>query len=432
MSRDLLQVDRFLVAVEPPGPGRYLLDALWAPHGTRERLLRPLRRAPGGTSALLRILGAPPEDGWRRAVAAVEAALDDLGRPPGTQPLLLLRGYAHDRRERLTAFLFGEGSERPAAVLKLEPAAGEGTPPLARVAWALEELAERLPPELAVTVPVVLGRSRPESEWDALLVSALPGRPAYVELRGALIAGRAGSRPPAGASGHLAAAGDWLARFHRAAARPGEAWPLPAPEALGLAAPAPGWYRELAEALDETPLPAVPVHGDFWARNVLLGGPRRPGGRRRVTGVVDWEGFRPAGPPFEDLFHFPLTYGLAAPAPALGRARRGNTEVFRRTFFGTGRPARAVAAYARRWTEGTGTDPRLLLPLFRLFLRLRALRGVWDPDIAREPAAAGAAAGPGERPTDRGDRLPWSRFEEMVDRGGRRSAAGEERCVFSG
>ena len=449
MSGDLRRLDRFLLPLEPQGPARYLLGALWAPHGRRERLLRPVRRIPGGPRRLVELLGERPGEGWRRDLDTVEEVLHNLGHGSlgedgGESARLLLRGYPDDPRERLTAFLFEPGDETPAAVLKIEPSgeetgfgeqrargrvppsappSGTGVRPsssapspasaLTREARALAELAERLPADLASTVPRLLGHARTGGR-EALLVSALAGRPAYVELRSNLFPG-ASTGVLAGR--HLAAAAAWLGRFHLETAQTAGAWDLPSPEALGLAAPLPGWYRELTDRLPAAPLPAVPVHGDYWARNTLVG--RSSGVDLR--GVVDWEGYRSAGSPLGDLFQFPVTYGLAVCGPRPGSSRDGErraVDALRHTFCGTGTLAREVAAYGRRWCEKVEIDPRLLGPLFRCFLRLRAR---WNAPV--EPLRPGIS-GLGPRGPGGEARLPWGRFEAIVDR--------EERCVFSG
>src|SRR5262249_39533635 len=54
-----------------------------------------------------------------------------------------------------------------------------------------------------------------------------------------------------------------------------------------------GRAEALAKAIP--PTPAVPVHGDFWAGNVLAEGGR--------LAVVDWSAFHP-GSAIEDLFDF--------------------------------------------------------------------------------------------------------------------------------
>jgi hypothetical protein len=43
-------------------------------------------------------------------------------------------------------------------------------------------------------------------------------------------------------------------------------------------------------------MPAVICHGDLWAGNLLVE-------RRRLTGIVDWDAWRPAGVPGSDLLH---------------------------------------------------------------------------------------------------------------------------------
>jgi hypothetical protein len=109
------------------------------------------------------------------------------------------------------------------------------------------------------------------------------------------------------------------------------------------------------------------------------------------AGVVDWEHFRPRALPSEDLFHFPLTYGLAFPWSRYRRA--GALDAFRQTFLEHNGVSREAARYLRTYCDGTGLDPRLLKPLFHLFLLTRA--------------AGHARAG-----TD--DRAPWLEFNRLL------------------
>ena len=107
-------------------------------------------------------------------------------------------------------------------------------------------------------------------------------------------------------------------------------------------------------------------HGDFWAQNLLM----NDGGE---VGVVDWERFDAVGSPFEDIFHFPLTYGLNF------RWRRGATkeEKFRKTFLERNRVSTAVRDYLRRF--------RATPQQFRTFLEAR------DPAFAEVFRRAGAS-----------------------------------------
>lgn len=198
-----------------------------------------------------------------------------------THRWLLVEDYPGNGRDRLVVFLFGEGATSPTAVLKI----GSG---LEREAEALRFLAERLPPDLRGSVPRLL-------DWQdrALLMSPVAGVSAYVEMQGLLAPGRAVDR-------HFDAAADWLLKFHRATGA---------------------------------------SHGDFWARNLLVG----------PTAVVDWEHFAEEAPIQADLFHFPLTYGLNYPWERWRRLPPD--EAFRRTFLEDNRVSRAVRRYLSRFGD---------------------------------------------------------------------------------
>jgi hypothetical protein len=246
-------------------------------------------------------------------------------------------------------------------VVKLRREGGAG-PDLAAEAAALVRLGGELPASLQGTLPAVLGRGRlAGAGWEVLVLSALPGRSAYVELQAALLRGGLPAR-------HLPPAAAWLARFHRATLLPGDPWRPPPWEDL---APAlerrpPAWYRRLAAELDESPWPRAAGHGDFWARNVLVGSGSRPAAG--LAGVVDWEHFRPAAPPFEDLFHFAWSYGRSF--PWRGR-RRGAEEAFARTFLGENPVSRQVRRYLAGYARESGLDSGALGDLFRVYLLTR-------------------------------------------------------------
>jgi hypothetical protein len=283
----LTSIDRFVLPAGDPGIASYLFERLLAPHNLRERVRR---------SALLslpalasRIAKPLPED--RPIQERVETALHSLDL--GTSRWLVVEDYSSTERDRLVVFLFGEGEASPRAVLKLGKS-------LAREAEALRFLAERLPPDLRGSVPRLL-------DWQdqALVMSPLPGVSAYVEMQGLLAPGRAVDR-------HFDAAADWLFRFYRATGA---------------------------------------SHGDFWARNLLVG----------PTAVVDWEHFTAEAPLDKDLFHFPLTYGLNYPWERWRRLPP--EEAFRRTFLQDNRVSRAVRRYLSRFG-----DPAALRPRFEAWL----------------------------------------------------------------
>ena len=128
---------------------------------------------------------------------------------------------------------------------------------------------------------------------EVLVLTAVPGVSAYVEMQQAFVPSRLAAR-------HFDAAARWLAEFRRVM-----------PNAS---------------------------HGDFWAQNLLIS-------ESGEAGVVDWERFEAEGPPDADLFHFPITYGLNF------RWRRGATdeEKFAKTFLARNRVSLAVRDYLRRF-----------------------------------------------------------------------------------
>lgn len=324
MSRreDVLPVaarGRFLVPFHDRLVLRYLARCLDVPHGMGGRLWKPLRRA---GSLRLGPDGAPVDaepglEEWRGWIDATRAA---FGLLRGTclegrrLRWLLMRGDGHGAARRAVVFLFEAGQARPAAVLKwCRPAS------LRREHDALIDCAGRLPPALKAHLPLPLAFGG-IGDGDALLLPCLPGRSAYVEMQSVLLPGLRVKR-------HFDAAGAWLAAFHNATRR-GE--------------------RTFS-------------HGDFWARNLLLeektGAP---------CGVVDWEHASEDASPFEDLFHFPLTYGLSY---LWSRYRRRDPEeAFRRTFLEDNRVSRAVERYLGRYCAATGLDAGRLRLHFDLYL----------------------------------------------------------------
>jgi hypothetical protein len=334
-------IDRFLLPAGEPGIASYLFERLLAPHNLRERLRRSaLAAVPSLAPRLLPRLVSG--DGHRPALATLETALEETsllrGTPLEDQPedrpvrWLLAEDYAGNGRRRLVAFLFAAGERSPAAVLKLQ-GIGTAGPSLEREAAALQCLAERLPQDLQRSVPRCLAfRTLPGLE--ALLSDPLAGVSAYMDMQGLLAPGRAVER-------HFQAAAAWLARFHRATRI----------------------ARDLAAA-----------HGDFWARNLLLG----PDGE---AAVVDWEHFREEAPFWEDLFHFALTYGLNYP---WRRWRRLPPEAaFRRTFLEKNRVSRAVSAYFARYADASGSDGAALRQQFGHYLETRPEEGLPWSDFRR-------------------------------------------------
>lgn len=136
----------------------------------------------------------------------------------------------------------------------------------------------------------------------SLLTTGCPGTSALVRFH------RACNRPemPTVVGSDLRAAGRWLAEFQRDTTQ--ENGPLcdpsdPGPEAHLVSGPVaddpalPAALEILSAArsrLAALSAPRTAVHGDFWMGNLLLDD-------HRATGVCDWEHFRPAGSPTDDL-----------------------------------------------------------------------------------------------------------------------------------
>lgn len=397
-------VGRHLVPLDHAGARRFYFENLHVAHNRRERLEACLlRRLPAARRVRLRLASAPSGSGGhgdpplepdRRRI---ERVLEGLPAPPTATWILqgAYDGAAGTAGGRAVAFLFGSDDERPAAVLKLryrsrQEGASAGldaeVAALRRLAPTSGATGDAVPP---ASVPRLLGRSS-EGEVDAVLLSWLPGRSAYVDLYRDL-------RPARHAGTHLRAAATWLAAFHDATA----AGPDTGPGGL------------------ETPSAR---HGDFWARNLLLqraavpsarsaappvAGDRTGASAERTLGtpasvsVVDWEGYRPSASPLGDLFHFPLTYALEFPWRRLRRV--SPEEAFRRGFVADTPVSRAIGAYLQTYARGRGLDPASLEPGFHRYLL----------DQARRP----------DTPSERHGRIPWRRFQELL--------TGAPRSVFS-
>ena len=387
-------LDRFLVTLSEGGAVGYLVENLAVAHGRRQRLRHSLARSLDLTG-MRRLLeevdaeGRAPE-GFREPLRLLGHVLGPAGeslfadtpfedRPPAG--FVLLADYEHQPRGQAVVFLFAAGEDRPRGVLKLRPESpgGDGAGPLVREAAALDRLAT-LPTPLAATVPRRRAFHRlPEAA--ALLTSALPGRSAYVELHRGVTLG-------AGAARHMELAAVWLARFHRAT-RGAENWCPPSPEdprfdpVRHADGSAPDWFLRLLDDLESSPLRVSAGHGDFWARNLLVppDGWVRDDQGRELPGIVDWEGYRSAAEPYEDLFHFPWTYAGLHPTgrrwmrPVLP-ARHDSLTDFRRAFLDDTVLARRVRRYFQIYTVGAGLPWGLVEPLFRLFLLTRAAQTV--------------------------------------------------------
>jgi phosphotransferase family enzyme len=229
-------------------------------------------------------------------------------KAPPQNAPIVVTDYPDSTRRRTVLFLL------PSQVVKIRGLPGDG-PSLTIEAAGCERVHAVLPD----STPKVLRFERfPDAE--VLVLSGLPGSSAYVGMQQAFAPARLAAR-------HFDAAARWLAAFRQA--MPGAS------------------------------------HGDFWAQNLLMS-------ESGEVGVVDWERFDAAGSPFDDLFHFPLTYGLNF------RWRRGATkeEKFAKTFLERNRVSTAVRDYLLRFKA----TPQQ----FQTFLERR------DPALARVFSRASA------------------------------------------
>ncbi|HEX7709023.1 MAG TPA: hypothetical protein VF701_21380 [Thermoanaerobaculia bacterium] len=337
-----LSCGRFLISSEEKNAHRYFVDQLFIPHGIAGRI-RWLLRIP--TMRLAE----------KSEVEVVERLHESL-RNEQLRCSIVLKDYDSNARGRVTAFLFDSAGSTPHSVVKVQRAPEGGERSLRTEAETLELMQRTLPPELRRTVPAVL-RFESGVESELLITTMLSGRSAYSEFHTSI-------RPAAHLERHFGAAARWLASFHQATGG------VPA--------------RSLVEVEATSP-----VHGDYWARNLLIDS-------SGSMNVVDWEDFTASGSPFIDLFHFPLTYGLAYPWT---RYRRLQTEAaFCRTFLERNRLSKAVQQYFRLWCATTGIPVTGLKEAFRLYLQTSGTMGL--PERER-PGIAG---------------LPWNTLAAQFDR----------------
>lgn len=306
-------------------------EPTWAPMrelagfaARRERALRRLRRRPPAPLAFVGV------HRWSYAFAKARYLPTTMARLRAGAVVELTREPARPRRldaaaraagvpERVGVLNIGAGGQVSAGVqIAGRPAilrvARTGSPvDPSRAAAALVQLA----PMRLTMVPEVLGQGHDESaSWTA--ESRLLGRPAR-----------------ALSENLLHAAVDFCLRLPRSS-RP----PLAFAEDIASLSSKLPWFAEALRALEArtapvlASLPSVLRHGDLWRGNLLVDG-------GRLTGVVDWDAWRPEAVPGTDLLH------LVASARALA-TRRGLAEVLAERPWEHPSFARAVAPY---WAE---------------------------------------------------------------------------------
>lgn len=404
---EVCQAGRFILPAHRP-IFDYFMDNLFIAHTVRGRFHRMAWQWGLSRLAVRGVLGSAWEvdadglpgavrtcddDGVRSAVESILEALgegaDNLlrGTPLAGQSGLrwiLIRDYQAAPRERLLALLFVAAERVPVGVLKVRCSRGRDRP-LEGEARTLERNVQCFPESLRGTVPRPLAY-RCHDGTESLLLSWVPGRSAYVEMRSRLW-------PRRRAAIHFGVAADWLGRFHAATRAPGSRFAVQNERDLvakataldGAGGSTLAWFDRLCEDCERVPFPLAASHGDFWPGNFLVGG----ADDSTACGVLDWEDSREQAAPIDDLFRFPLAYGLNY--PWRGGRRAPPEEAFRRTFLDANHVSRAVQSYFETYCEHAGIDRTLLQPLFRLYLLTRAsLRH-------RDAKASGSTEGPAER-----------------------------------
>lgn len=327
---------RIVLSSDAPELRRYAAANLTTAHSRTKRLLALARlpifhaQAMDGDPTVSEIAGVEGLEGLVPSLRPDHEACD----------WILLRDYDDIQRDRSTLFLFMPEAAAPHGVVKMRASFGSG-PTLNDEARVLELLSEKLPLEFSPMLPRVV-RFETASNSEVLVESALEGVPLWIAMQRS-------ARPLSSLERTFAGVGRWLGAFQRGTRGAGaflEDVPPTSPDG--------------AEPL----IASVAVHGDFWARNILI----RDG---RVSGVVDWEAARISGPPWQDPFDFALH--LAAGAPAW--RQRSATDRIRDALFGRGPSARALRAFFTAWRTGARLDREMLPRFLDLYLEDAALRG---------------------------------------------------------
>jgi hypothetical protein len=337
-AEEFAEINRYVLPLGDRRISRYFADALFIAHRFRERAARPLLRT------------FPEVLSQRRKNAAEAPPI------PQSTSCIALRDYEGSARKRTVLFVFRENEPNPSYVLKIRSLSAPGRS-LREESNILRVLSGRL---RSAKAPKPLEYTEGEG-FEMLLLEALPGRSAYVEMQSRFLPRRFVRR-------HFLAAARWIASFHAETRVQGR----------------------FCDSLNLS-LPLSACHGDFWARNLLLTD-------AGDAAVVDWEDARLEAPPFIDLFHFPLTYGLNY------RWSRGHRlaplAAFEKTFLDDNVVSRSVRMYFSTYCALRGLDPRVLRTLFDHFLIERSSQPSQDGQI------------------------PWLQFSHLLKRA--------NRYVFSG
>ncbi|HJP79280.1 MAG TPA: aminoglycoside phosphotransferase family protein [Pseudonocardiaceae bacterium] len=283
IAEDLPRVrDYVRTALLASPPGSAVPD--WAYAAAREVL-----RIPGAWRLAPHLVGRPDFD--------PDSELAGLLAASGSAVLVL--NHSHDPDSRRVLLLFEPGKQWPTLAVKL-PTGPDAAAKVHAETELLHQVAKLDLGPLTATVPAVVDTVR-HNGFPALVTTALPGTPMLVDYhRHGHIA------HPRTAAGDFSRAARWLAVF-QSATRSGFA-PLDlAPgteETLRERRPGDPMLAELPRLrsrLRQYRAPRTAVHGDFWLGNLLTH-------ERKLTGVVDWERFEPAGSPGRDLARFALAH----------------------------------------------------------------------------------------------------------------------------
>lgn len=354
------QIGRYLFPADDDDLRRFTVERLVVPYRLIDRIAARMPDAVRGRVA-------SPEARVKRAADsnAVSTLRDVLSgehsvlshvRGPSIDPerwILALDNPASSRQQ-LMAVLF-DGHTTPEAVVKIRMSA-RGAADLANEREALTSAA-RLPDRVRSSIPRLLGWSETDGR-AALLASWVGGRSVYADLYAALL-------PRLFVRAHFRAAIDWLIEFQDASRMRDTVDLDEQLSAVGRTSMPPDVAEDVTDAVRQVrrlaparTLRLAACHGDFWPRNIIL---RDHAG---AAGIVDWERYSPRCSPFDDLFHFPVTYGLAYPWYGVSE----EAVMWSRTFLERNHVSRSVRRFLGRYCLRRGLPPGLLLPLLRLHL----------------------------------------------------------------
>lgn len=373
--------DRFTIPLRERGPFHFYVHSLLVPHSRRELAWAAFARAGRGPGRLaLPILGSKSAQGLRGrpgAQGAVHelvqrtcAALLEAGAIGASEPsTILLNDYGNSDRGKMVLFIFEPQARRPSVVAKVSSSPAQRDT-LRQEQATLRTLHERLPRRLLKSVPMPLAEAGDGAA--AAFAETYIGRTSmYVEMRNSW-------SPRRQAEKHFRAALPWLVQFQAATVADRvrldegvicEHVEAPLAEYSRSCAPSPAVERmfgrtiQNARALTHERLPLTARHGDFWARNVMLG----EGG----VSVIDWDGYKDCSPPFHDLFHFAVSYGLSYPWQ-LGRWADPSA-AFRSTILADTWLSRLLRELLRDYCRVMAVSPVLLQVFFPVYLAEQAL-----------------------------------------------------------